>query len=45
MRFERYRARPMEDFLPRLKLAVSGPIHDLGCGTGNLTRQLKARWP
>ncbi|TAL00402.1 MAG: methyltransferase domain-containing protein [Rhodospirillaceae bacterium] len=45
LRYAAYRARPMEDLLPRIALSVPGSIYDLGCGPGTLTRQLKDRWP
>jgi trans-aconitate 2-methyltransferase len=45
LRFAAYRARPAEDLIPRLSLSLPGAIFDLGCGPGNLTRQLKDRWP
>lgn len=43
--FASYRARPVTDLLPRLTLPDSGTIYDLGCGPGNVTIKLKARWP
>jgi trans-aconitate 2-methyltransferase len=45
LRFAAYRARPAEDLLPRLTIAVPGPVYDLGCGPGTLTRALKDKWP
>ena len=44
-RFERERAQPFHDLVARIP---AGPVHraaDLGCGTGDLTRTLLARWP
>jgi trans-aconitate 2-methyltransferase len=45
LRFAAYRARPAEDLMRRLTLAVPGVIYDLGCGPGNLTKQLQDTWP
>ena len=44
-RFERERAQPFHDLVARIP---EGPVRraaDLGCGTGELTRSLLARWP
>ncbi len=44
-RFELERAQPFHDLVARIP---AGPVHraaDLGCGTGDLTRTLLARWP
>lgn len=43
--FAAFRARPVEDLLPRLTLRAPGPVHDLGCGAGNITARLAAKWP
>lgn len=45
LRYAGYRARPADDLLPRLELAVPGPIYDLGCGPGTLTKRIKDAWP
>ena len=45
LEFADYRARPGMDLLSRIDLRVPGQIYDLGCGPGNLTQQVKARWP
>ncbi len=45
LRYAAYRARPAEDLMSRLVLEVPGAIYDLGCGPGNLTRQLQRKWP
>lgn len=45
LRFAEYRARPAADLLARVTLHIDAPIVDLGCGPGNLTIQLPARWP
>jgi len=43
--FADYRARPAQELIARLELDVPGAIVDLGCGPGNLTHQIKLRWP
>lgn len=45
LEFAAYRARPANDLIARLDLRTPGPVFDLGCGPGTLTRQLKDRWP
>lgn len=45
LRYAAYRAQPADDLLPRLKIEAAGPIFDLGCGPGTLTRRLKDQWP
>lgn len=45
LRYERYRARPALDLMAQIPLEVEGPIVDLGCGPGNVTRALKDTWP
>lgn len=39
------RTRPARDLLDRLGDAAPGEIVDLGCGAGNVTALLAARWP
>lgn len=39
------RARPFHDLLARVGTAEPGEVVDLGCGPGNLTAVLAARWP
>lgn len=45
LRYEGYRARPALDLIAQIPLEVAGPIVDLGCGPGNVTRSLKDQWP
>ncbi len=45
LRYEAYRARPALDLMEQIHLDVDGPIVDLGCGPGNVTKQLKDKWP
>ncbi len=45
LNFAAYRARPVADILPRITLPEEGVLYDLGCGPGNVTVKLKARWP
>lgn len=43
--FAAFRARPVEDLLHRTLLNIPGAIVDLGCGAGNVTAMLAAKWP
>ncbi|MDG2243190.1 MAG: methyltransferase domain-containing protein [Rhodospirillaceae bacterium] len=45
LRYEAYRARPALDLIAQIPLDVDGPIVDLGCGPGNVTKALKDQWP
>lgn len=45
LKFADYRARPVDDLLPRLAVPQTGPLYDLGCGPGNVTAKLGERWP
>ncbi len=45
LRFGNERARPFFDLLSRVQEDEPGFVVDLGCGPGNLTAVLAARWP
>jgi len=45
LRFEHERQRPALDLLARVPVADARRVADLGCGAGNVTRILAARWP
>jgi trans-aconitate 2-methyltransferase len=45
LRFERERTQPCRDLVARVELADPRRIVDLGCGPGNSTSVLRARWP
>jgi trans-aconitate 2-methyltransferase len=45
LRFADARTLPAIDLLSRIVLAEAGRVVDLGCGPGNSTAPLKARWP
>jgi trans-aconitate 2-methyltransferase len=45
LRFADARNQPALDLLARVALDAPRRIYDLGCGTGNVTRLLRARWP
>jgi trans-aconitate 2-methyltransferase len=45
LRFGSERARPFLDLVSRIQVDDPGFVVDLGCGPGNLTAALAARWP
>jgi trans-aconitate 2-methyltransferase len=45
LKFSQPRLRPAVDLLGRVTLDQPARIYDLGCGAGNVTALLKARWP
>lgn len=45
LRFGGHRIRPALDLLAAMPLEAPATIVDLGCGPGNVTGYLKARWP
>jgi len=44
-KFADLRLRPALDLLARVPVASAARVVDLGCGTGNVTEHLAARWP
>jgi len=44
-RFSGQRLRPALDLIAHIQLERPQTVVDLGCGTGNVTRILKSRWP
>jgi trans-aconitate 2-methyltransferase len=44
-RFAGQRLRPALDLIARIPLEHPQTVVDLGCGTGNVTRMLRSRWP
>jgi trans-aconitate 2-methyltransferase len=44
-RFAGQRLRPALDLIARIPLEHPQTVVDLGCGTGNVTRMLRRRWP
>ena len=44
-RFTGHRLRPALDLLGRIPIEQPRTVVDLGCGTGNVTRILRSRWP
>ncbi len=45
LKFADHRLRPAIDLMNRIDLDEPAEIYDLGCGAGNVTRYLQARWP
>jgi trans-aconitate 2-methyltransferase len=45
LRWSDHRLRPAVDLLQRVPPASPARVVDLGCGTGNVTALLRARWP
>ena len=43
--FSTQRLRPALELLARIPLGEPATVVDLGCGAGNVTRHLRARWP
>ena len=45
LKWSDHRLRPAVDLLQRVAVASPAKVVDLGCGTGNVTALLRARWP
>jgi trans-aconitate 2-methyltransferase len=45
LKFSGQRARPATDLITQIELGEPKRVIDLGCGPGNSTEQLHARWP
>lgn len=45
LKFADHRLRPAVDLLNRVDADAPSLVYDLGCGAGNVTRLLRARWP
>lgn len=45
LKFADHRLRPALELLERIPLDAPNVIYDIGCGTGQITRLLAARWP
>ncbi len=45
LKFAAPRLQPANDLLARVPGTHPGTVYDLGCGAGNVTQLLAARWP
>jgi len=45
LKFAQPRLRPALDLIARIGATEPAVVHDLGCGTGNITRLMAERWP
>ena len=45
LKFSDHRLRPALELLDRVSVANPQHIYDLGCGVGNVTQVIQARWP
>ena len=45
LKWSDHRLRPAIDLVQRVPLSDPARVVDLGCGTGNVTALLRARWP
>ena len=45
LKFADHRLRPALELLDRVPLVAPAVVYDLGCGTGQVTRLIAARWP
>ena len=45
LKFSQPRFRPAQDLLARVAVDAPKRVYDLGCGAGNVTQLLAARWP
>lgn len=45
LKFSDHRLRPALELLARVPLEAPRVVYDLGCGTGEVTRNIAARWP